>query len=82
VKKDPLKRLRRHLDHLGYWSDAEDAALETTLNQEIAAAITEVEKHGPPPRETLFDDVHAEMPWHLREQKDELMAGPPAPKAH
>jgi len=82
VKKDPLKRLRRHLDHMGYWSEAEDVALEATLNQEIAAAITEVEKHGPPGRETLFDDVHAEMPWHLREQRDELLAGPPAPKMH
>ena len=71
-------RLRRHLVHLGLVSDAGDAALETELAAEIAAAIDDVEALPPPARESLFDDVYAEMPWHLREQLESLKKiGPP-----
>ena len=60
-------------------NSGEDAALEQELNAEIAAAVTEVEAMGPPTRETLFDDVYAELPWHLAEQRAELLRTPPAP---
>jgi pyruvate dehydrogenase E1 component alpha subunit len=79
MKRDPLARLHRHLAHTGLLDDDADAALERELNAEIAAAITEVEAFGAPPRETLFDDVYAELPWHLTEQRDELLRAPPAP---
>jgi pyruvate dehydrogenase E1 component alpha subunit/2-oxoisovalerate dehydrogenase E1 component alpha subunit len=79
MKKDPLMRLRAHLAHLGLVDDASDAALEQELNAEIAAAIAAVEALGPPARETLFDDVYAELPWHLGEQRADLLRGPPAP---
>jgi pyruvate dehydrogenase E1 component alpha subunit/2-oxoisovalerate dehydrogenase E1 component alpha subunit len=79
MQKDPLNRLRAHLVHLGLCDDAKDAALEGELNAEIAAAISAVEALGPPARETLFDDVYAELPWHLREQREELLRGAPAP---
>jgi pyruvate dehydrogenase E1 component alpha subunit/2-oxoisovalerate dehydrogenase E1 component alpha subunit len=79
MKRDPLLRLRRHLLTLGLTDDAADAALEEELNAEIAAAIRDVEALGPPARETIFDDVYAELPWHLREQREELLRSPPAP---
>jgi pyruvate dehydrogenase E1 component alpha subunit/2-oxoisovalerate dehydrogenase E1 component alpha subunit len=82
MKRDPLLRLRRHLGKIGAWDDAKEEALEKTLNAEIGAAITEVEKHGPPARETLFDDVYEELPWHLREQRDDLLARPPVKIEH
>jgi pyruvate dehydrogenase E1 component alpha subunit/2-oxoisovalerate dehydrogenase E1 component alpha subunit len=81
MKRDPLARLRRYLVQRGLLDDARDAALEEELNALIAAAIEAVERFGPPARETLFDDVYAELPWHLREQRDELGRLPPAPKA-
>jgi pyruvate dehydrogenase E1 component alpha subunit/2-oxoisovalerate dehydrogenase E1 component alpha subunit len=79
IKRDPLARLHRHLARVGLLDDDADADLERELNAEIAAAIAEVEAFGPPPRETLFDDVYAELPWHLAEQRDELLRTPPAP---
>ncbi|MFT3766364.1 MAG: thiamine pyrophosphate-dependent dehydrogenase E1 component subunit alpha [Minicystis sp.] len=79
MKRDPLARLRAYVVSRNLLDDAADAALETELNAEIAAAITEVESFGPPARETLFDDVYAERPWHLEEQKAELLRMPPAP---
>ncbi len=77
--RDPLARLRAHLVHRGLLDDAADAALEHELGAEIAEAIAAVEGLGPPARETLFDDVYAELPWHLAEQRAELLRGPPAP---
>lgn len=79
AKKDPFDRLRKHLVHLGLADDARDAALDEALTREIAAAVNEVEALPPPPRATLFDDVYAELPWHLREQREELERLPAAP---
>lgn len=79
MKKDPLQRLRRHLERTGLIDDAKDAALEEELNAEIGKAVTEVEAMGWPDRATLFDDVYQELPWHLREQRDELAKAPNAP---
>ena len=78
ARKDPLDRLRRHLAGLGLVTDASDRALEAELTAEIAAAVDEVEKLPPPDRETLLQDVYAEMPWHLREQLEELRRAAPA----
>jgi pyruvate dehydrogenase E1 component alpha subunit/2-oxoisovalerate dehydrogenase E1 component alpha subunit len=80
MKKDPLARLRAYLAGRGLVDDAADTAMEAEMNAEIAAAIAAVEKLDPPARETLFDDVYAELPWHLVEQRAALMSVPPAPK--
>jgi pyruvate dehydrogenase E1 component alpha subunit len=79
MKRDPLARLRRHLALTGLVDDASDAALEEELNAEIAAALVEVEAMGPPSRDSLFDDVYAELPWHLVEQRETLRKTPEAP---
>ncbi len=76
--KDPMLRLRKHLVHLGLVSDTLDAELDAELTAEIAAAISEVEAMPAPARESLVDDVYAEMPWHLLEQLESLKKiGPP-----
>jgi pyruvate dehydrogenase E1 component alpha subunit/2-oxoisovalerate dehydrogenase E1 component alpha subunit len=80
-KKDPVDRLARHLRHLGLVDDAFEAKLEEVLTKEIGDAVTEAEAMRAPARESLFDDVYAELPRHLREQRAELMALPP-PEAH
>lgn len=80
-RKDPVDRLAKHLRLLGVVTDATEKALDEELTAEIAAAVKEVEDLPPPPRASLFDDVYgaAELPWHLREQRDELAKLPPAP---
>jgi pyruvate dehydrogenase E1 component alpha subunit/2-oxoisovalerate dehydrogenase E1 component alpha subunit len=73
-KKDPIDRFRKHLVYLGLLDDALDQKLEQEADDEITQAIAEVERYGPPPRESLFDDVYARVPWHLDEQRRELAA--------
>jgi pyruvate dehydrogenase E1 component alpha subunit/2-oxoisovalerate dehydrogenase E1 component alpha subunit len=82
LTRDPLLRLRRHLERLGAWDDEREDALEKELNAEIGAAITAVEGAPAPTRASMFEDVYAELPWHLREQRDALLAQDPAPKIH
>ncbi len=70
--KDPLDRLRKHLVFLGLATDAGDEALDRELAAEIAEAIDDVEKMPSVERESLLDDVYAEAPWHLQDQRRAL----------
>jgi len=79
LKRDPVQRLKSYLESIGALDDAADEKLEKELNEEISQAITEVERHGPPERDTIFDDVYATLPWHLDEQREELRRSPTAP---
>lgn len=80
-RRDPLLRLRHYLDaHLG-WSDARDEQIEAEIDAELRAAVAVAEKAPPPPLESLFEDVFAEPPWHLVEQRQALVNGPRA-KGH
>ena len=78
-KKDPVDRLAKHLRKQGAIDDAFEAALDEALTAEISAAIKEVEAMPQPDRASIFDDVYAETPWHLKEQRELLAKTPPAP---
>ena len=68
-KKDPVDRLAKHLRLLGAIDDAHEKQLDEELTKEIRDAINEAEALGGPPRESLFDDVYASVPLHLRAQR-------------
>lgn len=72
--KDPLVRTRARLEALGRWDAAREAALQAELLDEVNAAIREAEALPPPALESLFEDVYARLPWHLAEQRAELLA--------
>ncbi len=63
---------------LGAWSDREHAQVQQELEAEVLAAQKEAESHGTlldghiPSAATIFDDVYAVMPEHLRRQRQEL----------
>lgn len=73
AEKDPIERLRRHLAHRGLLDDAAVLRIDQELNAEITRALEIVEHAPPPPPESLFDDVYAELPWNLREQREQLL---------
>jgi pyruvate dehydrogenase E1 component alpha subunit/2-oxoisovalerate dehydrogenase E1 component alpha subunit len=79
--KDPIDRLRRHLHHLGRISDAADSEIDRAISAELAAAIEEAEALPGPSLASLFDDVYADMPWHLREQLAVTKTDPGGPRS-
>ena len=80
-KRDPIARVRAYLELRGLWGDDKQDALEADIDRELHEAITASEKTAPPSLESMFDDVYGDQPWHLKEQKAALLAGPRA-KGH
>jgi len=76
---DPVDRLKQHLVKAGHWSETQHTALEKELKQTVDAAWKEAETYGtmtePPFLDVklMFEDVFAEMPEHLRRQRDKLL---------
>jgi 2-oxoisovalerate dehydrogenase E1 component alpha subunit len=75
---DPIARLRQHLEVIGEWDDERHSALAEQVDAEVATAFAEADSHGSvksghvsDPR-TMFDDVYATLPRHLREQREEV----------
>ncbi|MFQ5552892.1 MAG: thiamine pyrophosphate-dependent enzyme, partial [Thermoplasmata archaeon] len=71
-KKDPLDRLRVYLRNRGVLDEVHEDDLQMKVDQEISGAIKQAEAAGPLAWEVLLEDVYAEDPWNLREQRDEL----------
>ncbi|NML47006.1 3-methyl-2-oxobutanoate dehydrogenase (2-methylpropanoyl-transferring) subunit alpha [Ramlibacter sp. G-1-2-2] len=75
---DPIARLKQHLVALGIWSEQEHEKVQQELEAEVAAAQKEAESHGTlldghiPNVASMFEDVYAEMPAHLRRQRQQL----------
>jgi 2-oxoisovalerate dehydrogenase E1 component alpha subunit len=78
---DPIARLKQHLQGLGAWSDEEDARAQRELEAEVATAQKEAEAHGTlldghvPDVGSMFEDVYAQMPAHLRREREQVEAG-------
>jgi pyruvate dehydrogenase E1 component alpha subunit len=70
--RDPIDRFRCFLTARGLWSDADEKRLREETEERLGAAIREAESLPPPDLDSLFEDVYAEVPWHLREQREEL----------
>ena len=79
--KDPLGRMRGHLERRSLWSDAQQTKLEEESAAELQECVKVAEKVPPPPLESMFEDVYGEMPQHLVEQRDYLLRSPRA-KGH
>lgn len=80
--RDPIERWRRYLVKRGLWSQALHDQYVQEITDEMTEALKHAESVGPPPVESIFDDVYAEMPEHLIEQKQECLAGPRAKSGH
>jgi pyruvate dehydrogenase E1 component alpha subunit len=80
--RDPIERLRRHLLAARLWDQRQEDALRAELDQSFRKAVELSENAAPPALETMFEDVYAKPPWHLAEQRAELLAGPRAPSHH
>jgi 2-oxoisovalerate dehydrogenase E1 component alpha subunit len=77
---DPVERLKAHLLAIGEWDDERHEAMTAECDAAVRAAQKESEKLGILPQqgkdnvESMFDDVYADVPWHLAEQRDEALS--------
>jgi 2-oxoisovalerate dehydrogenase E1 component alpha subunit len=77
---DPVERLKQHLVALGEWDEARHEAQLAALDAEVRAAQKEAEKLGTLQSDpyqdipSMFEEVFAELPWHLKEQQAQAVA--------
>ncbi len=70
---DPVDRLKNHLIRLGEWSEDRHISCVEDVDAIVRAAAEEAESYGTlrsqhTSPESMFDDVYAEMPPHLKRQ--------------
>jgi 2-oxoisovalerate dehydrogenase E1 component alpha subunit len=74
---DPVIRLKNHLIGLGAWSEERHKQAEAEVMDTVLAAQKEAESHGTlhaggkPSVRDIFEGVYAEMPPHLRRQRQQ-----------
>ncbi len=74
---DPVIRLKNHLIVRGAWTEERYRQAEAEIMSEVIAAQKEAEAHGTlhagphPSARDMFEGVYAEMPPHLRRQRQQ-----------
>jgi 2-oxoisovalerate dehydrogenase E1 component alpha subunit len=77
---DPVERLKAHLVAEGAWDEERHAALVKQADAEVRAAQKQAETMGVLPQQgfdrigSMFEDVYADTPWHLSEQREAALA--------
>ncbi|MHA2166616.1 MAG: thiamine pyrophosphate-dependent dehydrogenase E1 component subunit alpha, partial [Candidatus Hodarchaeales archaeon] len=72
-KRDPISRFEKYLIKKEIVNEDHRKNTLDKFNQEIDALIASAEKLPPPKLETMFSDVYQSTPWHLEEQKTDLL---------
>ncbi len=76
---DPVERLKAHLIGLGEWDDERHIAQAEELLAQVKAEQKKAEEKGVlghglhQPFETMFTDVFEDLPWHLKEQSEQMV---------
>ncbi|MEK6778807.1 MAG: thiamine pyrophosphate-dependent enzyme, partial [Candidatus Deferrimicrobiota bacterium] len=69
-EKDPIRRFAACLKRLGLLDAEKEEAAAEEAREEVRRAVSECEAAPPVPPGSLVEDVYAEMPWHLEEQRE------------
>ncbi|HVL79638.1 MAG TPA: 3-methyl-2-oxobutanoate dehydrogenase (2-methylpropanoyl-transferring) subunit alpha [Sphingomicrobium sp.] len=76
---NPIERLKQHLIILGEWDEERHEAMRAECDAEVRAAQKQAEKQGILSEQgrdnidSMFEDVYAEVPWHIAEQRDQAL---------
>ena len=74
---DPVMRLKNHLCGIGEWSEERHVQADAEIAETVVAAQKAAERHGTlhsgghPSVRDMFEGVYAEMPPHLRRQRQQ-----------
>lgn len=76
---DPVARLKNHLIAIGEWDEDRQSKMDEEVATQVKTAQKQAEKNGilghglHQPLETMFEQVFDEMPWHLKEQMQDML---------
>ncbi len=70
--RDPIDLFQAFLHEQNHLTESEDEALRERIKDEIQAGVESAENAEGPTIDSLVEDVYAQVPWHLREQADDL----------
>ncbi len=73
LTRDPILRFRKYLERQDLWTDKKEKEATERIKNECNALVKEIEKLPNPTTESLFTDVYANVPPHLREQYKHLV---------
>jgi pyruvate dehydrogenase E1 component subunit alpha len=71
--KDPIDRMRKYLTAKRGWDDKKEAGLQEEITAKIEEAVTAFEETEPPNPAEIFNHMYYEMPWHLKEQRQQML---------
>lgn len=72
-QKDPIRRVQAWLAGQGLWDEGTASAMEGEIAEQIDAAVEWASSQPVPQPENLFDNVYADLPPRLAEQRRRLL---------
>jgi len=73
-KRDPISRLRIFLMNHHGWTEEKENKLIKELSAEVEKAVQDYESVEQADPTNMFKYIYSEMPWHLKEQMEEVRA--------
>lgn len=72
--RDPVGRFYQWLVGKGWWDEARDRELRQAARKEAISALETAQRAPKSPLSDMFEDVYAEVPRHLAQQREEVFA--------
>lgn len=71
--RDPVVINEKLLKEKGFLTDEQIERIKAESAKYVTEKFDECEKIEPPIPETMFEDVYEKMPWHIREEMEEIL---------
>ncbi len=71
--KDPIDRLRTYMEAELGWNEEKESEMDEELTGQVEEAVKKYENKSHPEPKEMFDYTFQEMPWHVREERAELL---------
>lgn len=68
--KEPVLRLRRYLENIGVWSEAQEKTLQEECTSEIEKTVNDYQNTPPQAIESIFDYLYETLPEIYHEQRE------------
>lgn len=72
-ERDPLDRLRKYLTAHQKWTEKDEEKLIEECTAEVEQCVKDYEGASHPEPTEMFNYMYEEMPWHLKEQREEVI---------